>query len=215
MASLLDFDRIHKAEDESARKTHSMPYDEYFGEMQISDDEKEDRVSLAERLEDIFLYFLMLLLTMRQYGNLDWDDVQRQMETSIMAAAAGYAPDDDFASRYAASIAKSIIDVTKRHMDDPYYFSSDRAMYLAENEANTILNNSDYSQALLSGKQWKKWIDMRDNRERQSHLKVGGTVLPIAEPFKVGDSLMMFPKDLSFDPSPEQVVNCRCSAKYF
>ncbi len=53
-----------------------------------------------------------------------------------------------------------------------------------------------------------------DKRTRDTHAEVDGTTLPIAEPFMVGDSFMLFPGDTSLDPSPEEIVNCRCHVEY-
>jgi hypothetical protein len=88
-------------------------------------------------------------------------------------------------------------------------------MYNAENEANSVKNYTDYRKAIEKGKTKKKWIDMRDKRERKTHLEVGGTVIPINEPFVVGNSLMMFPKDDSLGAADKEIINCRCSVKYF
>lgn len=214
MPTILSFDEVSKFNNsEEMRK--AMPYDEYFGPMHLRDEQKEERISLAERLEDDFIYILMLLLSMRQYSLLDWSDMQKQLEAAIMATTAGYGADDDFSLKYAERTAKDIISTTKRHADDPYYYSMDRAMFLGENEANTYLNYVDYMQAIFSGKTKKRWVDMRDKRERKTHLRVGGTVKEITEPFMVGNSLLQFPKDTSLGAEAREIVNCRCSAEYF
>jgi hypothetical protein len=121
---------------------------------------------------------------------------------------------DEYLNEYLDLYAAEIVETTVKHIDEEYYTSQDRAMYNAENEANSVKNYTDYRKAIEKGKTKKKWIDMRDKRERKTHLEVGGTVIPINEPFVVGDSLMLFPKDLTYNPSPEQYINCRCSIKY-
>ena len=55
---------------------------------------------------------------------------------------------------------------------------------------------------------------MKDKRVRETHREVDDVVLPISDPFEVGDYLMMFPKDTTFGAGPEEIVNCRCSVKY-
>ena len=58
-------------------------------------------------------------------------------------------------------------------------------------------------------------MDIRDRKERKTHLKIGGEVIAIDKAFVVGKSLMMFPKDESLGADPEEIVNCRCTIKYF
>ena len=115
---------------------------------------------------------------------------------------------------YIQNISYQIIESVQNNPDDPFYVSPDRAKYLAENEANTSLNHQDFVDAIAAGKTRKKWVDIRDDRERPDHRKVGGTIKPITEPFLVGDSIMDYPKDTSYGASANQIVNCRCTIKY-
>lgn len=39
-------------------------------------------------------------------------------------------------------------------------------------------------------------------------------VIDIFEPFEVGNSLMMFPKDHSLGAQVKEIAGCRCSLKY-
>ena len=96
-----------------------------------------------------------------------------------------------------------------------YYYSSDRAIFIAENESLICWNHQDFSDAIKSGKRRKQWMDVRDKKERETHLQVGRTVNPINEPFLVGNSLMQYPKGTSFGASSSEIVNCRCTIKYF
>lgn len=54
----------------------------------------------------------------------------------------------------------------------------------------------------------KEWLTVIDGRQRETHEEVNGTVLPIDEPFQVGDSELQYPRD----PAGEikEVANCRC-----
>ena len=100
-------------------------------------------------------------------------------------------------------------------MDDPYYYSLDRARYMAENESNTSWNHSDFANAIKQGKTRKKWVDVRDNRERETHRRVGGMIIPISELFMVGSSFMLYPKDPSYGAPASEICGCRCTVKYF
>ena len=134
---------------------------------------------------------------------------------------ASYMLIDAYIKQYALGVTKQIIDATferfsaeDKSITDDYYLSNDRAMFISECEANSILNYRQYSKAVKAGKTKKKWIDIGDKRERKTHLEVGGTILPIDEPFSVGDSLLQFPKDTSLGASSDEIVNCRCSIQY-
>lgn len=54
-----------------------------------------------------------------------------------------------------------------------------------------------------------------DEVTRGDHRDINGKYIPIGQAFHVGDSWMLFPKDMSMNPSLNQVVNCRCTVIYF
>lgn len=193
----------------------AIPYERYFGEMELTEEQKQERISMSQRLEDNFLFVLSLLFTMQQYNAVDWETIRIQFQTGYINALAGSIALDDYIQNYIKTFAYDVTDSTKEHQDNPYYYTQDRAVFMAENEANTFFNYSDYSDAIKAGKKMKRWIDIRDKRERETHRLVGGTSKKISEPFLVGDSFMMFPKDTSMGASSSEIVNCRCSIKYF
>ncbi len=49
-------DEIHAL---NKNEIQDIDYDTYFGEMDLSDDEKEDRKKLAERFEKVFVMLLL------------------------------------------------------------------------------------------------------------------------------------------------------------
>lgn len=207
----LSFDELNKL----VKNERSEPYEQYFGVMSISKKQKENRVSLSEELENVFLLVLILLFTMQQYGTINWETARKRLEDGYQEAVKKHMQIDDYLRLYIMSFSYDVIDSTRNHEKDPYYYSRDRGMYLAENEANTSWNYREFGEAVTAGKTKKKWIDMRDARERETHWQVGGTVKKITEPFLVGDSIMDFPKDMKYSPNPNQVINCRCSIQYF
>lgn len=120
------------------------------------------------------------------------------MYINIALRYPGFVTLDEYMDNYIQNISYQIIESVQNNPDDPFYVSPDRAKYLAENEANTSLNHQDFVDAIAAGKTRKKWVDIRDDRERPDHRKVGGTIKPITEPFLVGDSIMDYPKDTSY-----------------
>lgn len=197
------------------QRTLSVPYEQYFSEMDLTKEEKEKRIEFSKEFEDIMLFIFALLLVMKDYGYINKDYIVSSLRQRYSDMALKYIDVDDYVEEYIGRFSEEIIDTTLKHEDDEWYLSNDRSILIAENEANSIFNHSEFSKAIKAGKTKKKWIDIRDKRERKSHLEVGGKVLPIREPFVVGDDLMLYPKDETYSPSPEQTVNCRCSVKYY
>ena len=199
----------------------SEPYKEYFSKMSISDKEKQERITFSEQMEEVVLYILALIETTIESGETDQEYIQTQFYDKYLDVIASYMLIDTYIKQYALDVTKQIIDATferfsaeDKSITDDYYLSNDRAVFISECEANSILNYRQYSKAVKAGKTKKKWIDVGDKRERKTHLEVGGTTLPIDEPFSVGDSLLQFPKDTSLGASADEIVNCRCSIQY-
>lgn len=199
----------------------SEPYKEYFSKMSISDKEKQERIAFSEKMEEVVLYILALIETTVESGETKREYIQTQFYDKYLDVIASYMLIDTYIKQYANDITKQIIDITferlsseDKSITDDYCLSNDRAMFISECEANSILNYRQYSKAAKSGKTKKKWIDVGDKRERKTHLEVGGTTLPIGEPFSVGDSLLQFPTDTSLGASADEIVNCRCSIQY-
>nr|DAH94662.1 MAG TPA: minor capsid component [Caudoviricetes sp.] len=199
----------------------SEPYKEYFSKMSISDKEKQERIAFSEQMEEVVLYILALIETTIESGETNREYIQTQFYDKYLDVIASYMFIDTYIKQYALSVTKQIIDATferfsseDKSITNDYYLSNDRAMFISECEANSMLNYRQYSKAVKAGKTKKKWIDVGDKRERKTHLEVGGTILPIDEPFSVGDSLLQFPKDTSLGASADEIVNCRCSIQY-
>ena len=205
------FDEVNEIANEEEWEPRSVPYSQYFGEMSISDDEKEKREELARQFEDIFLVTFALIKTMRYTEEY----MANRLYRDYIETVSNFSKPDDYLKEYASGISQDIVGTTFRNIDSKYFTSADRAMFIAENEANTDMNYLEYVKAVNDGKTRKKWIDMKDKRERKTHLKVGSMVLPIERPFPVGDSLMQFPKDFSLGADAKEIVNCRCSIQYY
>ena len=212
MASILTFDELNVLDHENRR---SEDYDEYFDGMGLTKAQKQKRIELSREFEKEFWPVLVYLYTLLPLGLLDEPTAKEQFLMAYLVVYELIFGVDDFGPEYADKFASEVAKSTTDHVDDPYFFSKDRAMYLSENESETAYNHDEYEKALLDGKRYKQWISMKDWRVRSSHRIVDDTVKLIQEPFLVGDSLMMFPKDTSLDADPSEIVNCRCIVKYF
>lgn len=197
------------------KNPRSEPLEEYFDSMDISDEDKKKRIELAEKLNDNFLFVLILLFVMKQYDSVNWETIRLRFESGYLEAVSQFFEPDQYIQNHAKTFSYDVIDSTQRHEDDPYFYSEDRAMFMGENESNLDWNYQEFQDAIDSGKTMKKWIDVRDKKERETHRKVGGTVKPIQEPFLVGDSFLQFPMDESMGAEIKEIINCRCSILYY
>ena len=205
----------------TADERRSMPYKKYFGEMPITETQKRKRTEAARKMQNT-LEEVFLLISEAQKGVLQGFDALNVIGTAISMVRDGYIevmPDDladtEFASVYVNKFASETVRATYDHLDDEYYTSEDRAMFIAENEANTMYEDEDYILALKEGMTRKRWVTMQDRRVRDTHREVEGATIPIDEFFQVGGALMLYPKDvINGGDFPEEIVNCRCSCIY-
>lgn len=214
--AVLSFDELNKLRSE--------PFDEYFSKMELTVEQKRQRIKCAGQLEEIMLYILNLADYMLVNSSIDREylasELSRRYFDIAYATVIKQQLDEEsfvviynYLQNYTNEISKKIIDSTFDNTAD-YYLSADRARSIAENEANTTLNYSDFELMKRKGKKYKTWVDVRDSKERATHLEVGGTTIPIDEPFQVGGSLMLYPKDSSLGAGDSEIANCRCSVRY-
>lgn len=210
MTGIRSFDEVN----DYVTNKRGIDFEEYFGDMDLPEKDKKKRIELAKKMENNFLIVMALLFSLQEYQNVDYEFVRSQFVYQYRSAISGTVALDQYMENYIQTLSYDVVESTQRNSDDPYYVSPDRAKYLAENESNTSLNHQDFMDAIAAGFTLKKWVDIRDKRERKDHREVGGTIKPITEPFLVGDSVMDYPKDTSYGASASQIVNCRCSIKY-
>lgn len=199
----------------SSYEMRSMDYEEFFRPMRISKAQKKRRIEMAEKLEDKILFILSLIAVLNEYSEVDWDYITLQFKNAYMDVLGGAELMDDYTIQYVKDISQKLADSTKENITDPYTVSYDRARLISENEAATLINHQELVEALALGKTKKQWLSMRDKKVRHTHVLVDGKTLRIEEPFLVGDSLMMIPRDSeTYGASAKEVVNCRCACKY-
>ena len=207
----LSFDELNSL----LENKRSVDFDIYFGEMDLSDEEIRNRIELAENLEDGFLFVLALLFTMQQYNSMNWERARKEYENRYLSALAGYVTITPYIHQYVRDMSYDIMDSTKKHQAEYYYYSPDRGKFMAEREANTTRSYQCNEDAIAQGKTMKRWLTMRDKRVRATHKEVGGTSKPIGEPFYVGGSLLLYPRDFSLGASTAETAGCRCSIEYY
>ena len=152
---------------------------------------------------------------MKEYSYQNVKFVVNQVKTQYADIISASAVMDDYLTGYVQEFSEQIVETTQEHFEDEWYLSDDRAIFVAENEANTTFNYLEYKKAVKSGKTKKRWVTMRDRHVRHTHQLVDGKTIGINDVFLVGDSEMFYPKDTTFGASANEIVNCRCSIKYF
>lgn len=203
--------------DELTTSQSILSIDKYFDEIEeLTEEDREKRKKFAYEMEDILLFIFVLYLTMKDYNYIKEEYIKAQLQSRYIELVRKYGIDIDFdVSEYISQFSQDTIDTTLRNGDTPYFTSDDRAVLIAENESQNTFNRQDYIIAIKAGKTKKQWIDIMDKKERETHREVGGTVIPIEDYFIVGDSLLLYPHDYSMNPEAKEVINCRCSIKYF
>ena len=191
--------------------------EDYFGEMDLPEDEIKDRVYLADDLDTFFKRLFVLLAAAMAAEQ----EINKQYYYDY--AANGYADTltdygrEDLAEGYRPNInatTQSIVDTTLNHPDSAYYVSDERAIFLAMNESNAVLNYDRDVKAIEAGYTSKVWITKFDAKVRETHKKLHNKKIGIYDTFLVGVYDMRFPLDITLGAGPEEVCNCRCVCKY-
>ena len=211
MFSSLSFDELNTL----VPNKRSMDFEQYFGEMELSDEEIQNRIELAEKLEDGFLFVLALLFTMQQQNAMNWERARQEYVNRYLLALTGYVTITPYIRNYVNSMSYDVMNSTKNHQSDVYYYSPDRSRFMAENESNFARSYQVNEDAVASGFKRKRWITMRDKKVRETHKEVDGQIKAIDDLFYVGGSLMGYPRDGLLGASSSEIVGCRCSIEYF
>ena len=213
MAKRMKIDELNiLRSDESAEAFDRQNYIEhYFDVMQITERQKRERIEAAEELFDAILLFLMWCEENPE--NVQAADTQRDMQNLYKEVVFQHVEPSDFIDIYVPLFISNLIDITVNHPDDTYYTSVERATNVACNEANSITNYSEVQTAKNLGYTHKQWIAELDNRTRDDHISMDGTVIPIDDYFVFSDCMMFMPHD-EVNGTAMQCANCRCSLKY-
>lgn len=211
----LDFDELNKL----VGYKRSLPIEQYFGEMGLSTEQKRRRIAMASDLEDEIVYVLAFLFENREkiseYAIPEFESAIKR----VFARHNVYTSDDkdelvaqtvSYGNAVARKLATQLADSTLRHQNEMYFFSKDRARYIAEEESNSAWNEADFAEEYENGSRFKTWASMGDNKVRESHRAVDGLTIPIDQPFELVGGLMMYPRDDSLGASDEEINGCRC-----
>ena len=206
----------------------SFDFEEYFEVMDISEDERAERVKLARDFAVLMLFL---------FANMNIEEQSREYQYTILeerckAIAEGYVGKNDTAylNDWARRIATKTTDTTYDHLENPvaddkvfdfeewdvtipqneYWTSPLRAFLIAGGMASVIGEYSDLLEAVENGATTKTWHTERDKRVRPTHKEAENQTVSIFEPFIVGGWELMFPGDATLGAPDEELSNCRC-----
>ena len=197
--------------------------EEYFKKMDISPEQREERVETSKELADVMLFLFALLAIEMQANKPNYPSVLRSFRQRFRDVVSRHSRIDEYVENYINEFTGGVYDNTKRYMeaagvgvdgrtDAGWWTSVDRATAIGENEANSILNYEELQQALDEGYTTKEWVTERDNRVRPTHKEVDGVTIGISEYFIVGGGMMLAPHD-EYN-NPEECPNCRFSLRF-
>lgn len=209
MNSILTFDEMNRL----GKARRSMSFDDYFDVMDLEQKDIDRRKKLANELFDILLFFFTEIENDEQFDPMSYS--AELTAKFLYALNDSEIEEDGDAYKRVYDVVDEILIKILENPDDDWYTSEDRAMFDAENESQTTFNLDDNKKAHDSGKNMKEWCTMRDERVRGTHVEADYSVKQIDEPFIVGGYEMMFPKDSSLGAGPEEIINCRCTVRYF
>lgn len=98
---------------------------------------------------------------------------------------------------------------------EEYYTSDFRGLLIGVECATSVENYYEMFDAVRHGCTKKVWLSEADNRVRFTHTEAHGQEKPIGQPFEVGNSLLLFPGDLTYNPEEKEIANCRCHCMYY
>lgn len=212
---VMEFDELNILNEEN------IDYESYFGEMDLTEEEKRKRVSLAEKFETLFIPFF-LLFSEEKEETLVENKIEKYKElikSGYVAIVISFLTTKEnkipsYVKEYAEKLSNDIVNTTIKNKGSEYYTSNKRAKFISANEANSIGNYAQQIEAIKSEKKYKTWKTMRDKYVRHTHQVIDEKKIGIFEPFQVGNSKMLYPRDSSQGASATEIVNCRCVVKY-
>ena len=188
--------------------------DTYFEPMDITEEQKEERKKAAEDLWWVLLLMFGLIKQSIEDGDLDYAFIYETFKESYTDVVSKYADLDGYIDLYIDKFTRNTLDTTWKNIDlaqpDSFWTSNRRAVGIAVNQANVILNYEDLLRAIREGKNVKVWHTQRDNRVRKDHALLEGKKVGILDFFVVGDSLLQFPCDEVHCNNVRDIANCRC-----
>lgn len=101
--------------------SRSEPFEQYFGDMDLTDEEKEKRIEVAEDLDDLMLFIFALIAVMRENNAVDKDYIALQINNRYIAILQGHMGIDKYLEDYIRQFSNTFIQTTFDSIDDEWY----------------------------------------------------------------------------------------------
>lgn len=201
------------------QERRSTPIDLYLNVMDISAKDKEVRKKTTEDLFDMMMFIFALIKAQNEFNVFDATSIRYQLISGYNEILGQLTDLNEETERHVDYFADNFMKNTSENLNDPWYLSEDRALFIAENESLDSHAFKDYMNAKKRGFKHKRWVAQLDKRTRKTHIEANGTTIGIDEYFHVGEAYMFFPRDTFTSEStgydyPEETVNCRCTVRY-
>lgn len=191
---------------------------DYFSEMDLPQEEIDKRIVLAQMIKDSYRRLFVkerARKAIRSDADLDYQVFEDYLvEEYFDILKKNGIEVDTYTKEYVEFVAKEVTDTTQKHWGEEHTLSDARAVEIAVNDANVVLNHERDEQAKASGKKYKVWHTEMDDKVRETHSESEGQRVPIDKPFTVGFSQLMYPCDTSLGADPSEIIGCRCVAEY-
>lgn len=186
----------------------SISYDAFFAVMDIPKEDKDKRIELAEKLDDIYIWLFSLITLMVATGQpLDTEYLVTSVEMRLMDVAD---VNVEYVTEHITRIATETVETTIERRDDAYFLSDQRATEIAADEAHTLCSYEELQEAWENGYTKKTWQTMNDKRVRKSHREADGQTVPIDKMFNINGYEMATVKDTEHGAPLSEVSGCRC-----
>ena len=80
--------------------TFSVEPEKYFGEMDLTEEQKEERIRFTEKANEELLNVMHLIVAMFSYNDVDYAYVRTYLEERWMDLIAGFVVLDDYLAQY-------------------------------------------------------------------------------------------------------------------
>ena len=182
-------------------------WEEFYDAMDITEEQKEKRKSVADKLFFVLLSLFVLVEETKDYYVCEWF-----LKTNLTDIVINYGIYDSHSLNYINKFSEDYIKTTFGN-EGEYWTSDDRAMIGALNEANSIVNYEELAEAIEAGYTQKTWHAELDRKTRNDHRNMNGKTIDIEDTFKFPDCEMLYPHDEE-NGTAEQTANCRCSISF-
>ena len=240
MPNLQVFDRINVL---NGPKLRSMDFEKYFGEMGLTEEQTEERISLAEDLEKDMLYFFYLMIAQSQYETEL--DVNEEMNARFRETIGNHMEISDRLDDHITELVDDIERVTALHLATLIVLTDEINRDIASESEEQPTEAEDREKKLESEQYWlsddrARFIaeeesntafndsDFEDAKEAGYTMKTWNTMQDryVRKTHRPMDGKTIPIDDYfavgnalllyprSDDSYPEEVINCRCWLTY-